>query len=127
MNNVVLDKSFRLALECVALYQWLMEEQKEFVLSKQMMRSGTSVGANVTEAQDAQSRNDFISKMSIALKEARETQYWLRLIEESGYVIKSQRINMRNGGVFQVEHLINQNKEVIALLSSIIITSKETR
>ena len=81
----------------------------------------------MTEAQDAQSRNDFISKMSIALKEARETQYWLRLIEESGYVIKSQRINMRNGGVFQVEHLINQNKEVIALLSSIIITSKETR
>lgn len=81
-ENVVLEKSYRFALEVIELYK-LMAAQKEHVLSKQLLRSGTSIGANVEEAQAAQSRNDFLSKMSIACKEARETRYWLRLLQQS--------------------------------------------
>lgn len=80
--NVVLDKSYAFALAVIATYQ-RMTEQREFVLSKQLLRSGTSIGANVEEAQAAQSTKDFVSKMSIACKEARESRYWLRLLDRS--------------------------------------------
>ena len=76
-DNPVLDKSFQFSVRIVKLYKYLVAEHKEYVLSKQLLRSGTSIGANVNEAQAAQSKADFIAKMSIASKEARETQYWI--------------------------------------------------
>ena len=81
-KSLVGEKSFDSALEIISLYKRLIEE-REFILSKQLLRSGTSIGANVEEAGAAQSRKDFLSKMSIASKEARETQYWLRLLQQS--------------------------------------------
>lgn len=81
-ENIIQTKSFDFALQIIDLYVKLKEE-KEFVISKQVLKSGTSIGANVEEATAAQSRRDFISKMSIASKEARETRYWLRLLQKS--------------------------------------------
>lgn len=83
-GNVVREKSYAFALRTVKLYKYLIEEKKEYVLSKQVLRSGTSIGANVEEAIGAQSQKDFINKMSVAYKEARETHYWLRLLTDSG-------------------------------------------
>lgn len=77
-DNPVLDKSFQFSVRIVNLYKHLVKEHKEYVLSKQLLRSGTSIGANVNEAQAAQTKPDFIAKMSIASKEARETQYWMK-------------------------------------------------
>ncbi|MEN6623665.1 MAG: four helix bundle protein, partial [Smithella sp.] len=79
------QRSFEFALNIIELYKHL-NSNKEYIISKQLLRSGTSIGANIQEAQAAQSRNDFISKMSIASKEARETKYWLRLLDLSGYL-----------------------------------------
>jgi len=75
-ENVIETKSFKFAIRVVNLYQYLTENKKEYILSKQLLRSGTSIGANVTESQNAQSNLDFINKMSIALKETSETKYW---------------------------------------------------
>ena len=85
-NQNVQDKSFAFAIRIVNLSKYLQSEKKEFVLSKQVLRSGTSIGANLSEAQQAQSRADFTSKLNIALKEATETQYWLRLLHATGYL-----------------------------------------
>ena len=85
-DNLVADKSKAFAIRVIRLYQHLNTEKKEFVLSKQILRSGTSIGANVREAISAQSKADFIAKMQITLKEATETQYWLELLNESGYI-----------------------------------------
>ena len=82
-ENVILEKSYALALAVISLCRELQMKQHEYVLSRQLMKSGTSVGANVEEAQAGQSRADFLSKMSVAAKEARETHYWLRLIRDS--------------------------------------------
>ena len=81
MKGVLEEKSFQFAIRIVNLNRFLVENKKEFVLSKQILRSGTSVGANISEAQFAQSKADFVSKMHISLKEASETRYWLRLLE----------------------------------------------
>jgi four helix bundle protein len=86
MENIIEDKSFRFAVRIVNLYKYLCRTQKEYVLSKQVLRSGTSIGANIAEAQQAQSRADFIAKLSIALKETSETKYWLRLLKATGYL-----------------------------------------
>ena len=86
MNTTVEEKSFRFAIRIVNLYRFLCREKKEFVLSKQLMRSGTSIGANIAEAQQAQSRADFVSKMNIALKETAETDYWMRLLHATEYL-----------------------------------------
>jgi four helix bundle protein len=86
MENVVVDKSFDFAVRIVGMYQYLCETKKEYVLSKQTLRSGTSIGANVSEAEQAQSKRDFLAKMNIALKEAAETEYWLRLLHKTGYI-----------------------------------------
>ena len=86
MENIIKDKCFLFAVRVVKLCRFLREEKKEFILSKQLLRSGTSVGANVAEAQHAQSRADFRSKMEIALKETSETKYWLRLMKETDYL-----------------------------------------
>ncbi len=84
--NVVREKSYAFAVRIVRMYQHLSEEKREFVLSKQALRSGTSVGANVEEAIGGTSKRDFIAKMSIAYKEARETSYWLRLLRDTDYL-----------------------------------------
>ena len=85
-DNVILNKSKAFAIRIIKLYQYLCSEKKEFILSKQVMRSGTSIGANVKEASQGQSKADFYTKLHIALKEASETEYWLELLHESGYL-----------------------------------------
>jgi four helix bundle protein len=85
-ENLIQEKSYSFALRIVKLYRWLCEEKKEFLLSKQLLRCGTSVGANVEEAIGAHSQKDFHSKIRIAYKESRETHYWLRLVHDSNYI-----------------------------------------
>ena len=85
-ENPVRDKSRAFAIRIVRLYQFLSVEKKEYVLSKQVLRSGTSIGANVKEATQAESKADFIHKMAIALKEASETEYWLEILNETDYL-----------------------------------------
>ena len=86
MENAVADKSVAFALRVIALYKYLCDEKNEYVLSKQVLRSGTSIGANIAEAQCAISRKDFLSKMYIAFKECAETKYWLELLFRSNYI-----------------------------------------
>jgi len=112
-HNVILEKSYALALRMVELYKYLMEEKKEFVLSKQILRSGTSIGANVEEAIGAQSDKDFLSKMSVAYKEARETKYWLRLLNDSEYLEEKE-----------AQSLFQDIEEVLKLLGAIQKTMK---
>jgi len=112
-KNIIKDKTFEFAKEIVYLYKNLAEN-KEFVLSKQLLRSGTSIGANVREAEHAQSKADFIYKMSIALKEANETEYWLDLLFETKYL-----------SVEKFQSIKNKNIEILKLLISIINTSKK--
>ena len=109
-ENIVEDKAFQFAIRIVELYKYLLAEKKEFVLSKQVLRSGTSIGANVTEAQAGQSRKDFIAKLSIASKEARESYYWLRLLKATGYLSK--------------DDLLNECDELVRLLTSIVKTTQ---
>ena len=110
-SNIIVDKSFNLSLSIIDLYKKLVVE-KEDVISKQILKSGTSVGANVEEAQGAQSKKDFISKMSISYKEARETKYWLRLLQKSDLT----KIN--------VDDLLIDVIEINKILASIIKSSE---
>ena len=114
MDNVVADKSKSFAIRIIKFYKYLCDEKKEFVLSKQILRSGTSIGANIRESKNAQSKADFISKMNIALKEADETAYWMELLQESEIIEKSQVID-----------LYELNTELIKLLTAIIKSSKK--
>ncbi len=84
-DNIVLDKSFHSAVRIIKLFQYLCNDKKEFILSKQILRSGTSIGSNAEEAHGGISMSDFSNKISLAYKEARETHYWLRLLFASGY------------------------------------------
>jgi four helix bundle protein len=95
-DNEVLDLSLNFAVRIVRLYQFLCENKREFVLSKQLLRSGTGIGANVREAVYAQSRKDFVSKMSIALKEASETEYWLELLRKTDYLDEKQYVSIQS-------------------------------
>ena len=88
MTSIIYEKSFRFSLRIVKLYQYLQKTKREMVMSKQLLRCGTSIGANVADAQHAQSRADFCSKLNIALKEATETKYWLRLLEATDYLTR---------------------------------------
>ena len=90
MDNIIENKSFEFAVRIVRLYQYLVNEKKEYTLSKQLLRCGTSIGANVAEAQKGQSKADFSAKMNIALKEANETHYWLRLLYRTDYIIDTE-------------------------------------
>lgn len=90
MDNVIENKSFQFTIRIVRLYKFLCEEKKEYILSKQLLRAGTSIGANVTEFQQAQSKPDFVSKISIALKEASETKYWIKLLGATEYLSENQ-------------------------------------
>ncbi len=89
-KNVLKEKSYKFALRIVRLYKFLTSEQKEYVLSKQVLRSGTSIGANIAEASQAQSKADFLHKLSISLKESFETQYWIELLRDSEFVTPEQ-------------------------------------
>ncbi len=111
-ENVIKQKSFTFAIEIVTLYKALAE-RKEFVLSKQLLRSGTSIGANIRESEHAQSKADFIHKLSIALKEANETEYWLDLLYETRYVSESEFQSIKPKVI-----------EILKILVSIINTSK---
>lgn len=113
-ENIIKNKSFAFALRIVKAYQFLCEHKKEYILSKQMLRSGTSVGAMVREAEHAESSADFVHKMAIALKEANETEYWIELIEQSNYLEEKVAISLKN-----------DLAEILKLLIAIIKTSKE--
>ncbi len=113
MSNVIVDKSKSFALRIIKVCQHLCCEKKEFVLSRQMLRSGTSIGANVKEAIRGQSKADFHAKMCIALKEASETEYWLELLHESGYLDKA---------VF--DSIFSDCQEILKILMSITKTTK---
>ncbi len=95
-ENQIESKSFDFAVRIVNLYKLLTEQKKEFVLSKQLLRSGTSIGANVAEAQRGQSKADFVAKMSISLKEANETNYWLKLLYKTEYLTEQQFLSISN-------------------------------
>ena len=112
-DNIIISKSYSFALEIVNLYKLLVAE-KEFVLSKQLLRSGTSVGANVHEAIASESKKDFIHKLGISLKEARETLYWLKLLKDSEYITDEKFITLENSC-----------SEIIKILNSIILTTKQ--
>ena len=113
-DNVIKNKSFNFALRVVKLYQFLNQEKKEYVLSKQLLRSGTAIGALFHEAEQAESKLDFIHKLAIAQKEANETDYWLELLFHSGYLNETQFQSLKNDIV-----------EINKILASIIITTKQ--
>ena len=114
-KGLLWTKSFAFALRVVKLAKYLQEEKREFVLSKQVLRSGTAIGALVREAEHAQSKADFISKMNIALKEANETDYWLDLLHQSGYLTQGSY------------HSIHPDmQELLKLLVAIVKTSRES-
>jgi len=112
-NNIIKEKTYCFALQVIKHYM-KMQQQNEFILSKQLIRSGTSIGANVEEATAALSRKDFISKMSISSKEARETDYWLRLLRDSKLC---KNIDFTD--------LIKESEEIIAILTSIVKTTSK--
>ena len=110
-ESIIKDKSKQFALRIIKMYQYLtkVSDNKEYIISKQVLRSSTSIGANVKEALRGQSRNDFRAKLSIALKEASETEYWLELLYESGYLDQDSYTS-----------IINENVEIIKILTSIV-------
>jgi len=93
-QTAAVEKSFEFAVRIVNLYKYLVREHKEYTLSKQLLRCGTSIGANIAEAQRGQSKADFAAKMSIALKEANETQYWLKLLYRTEFLSESQYLSL---------------------------------
>ena len=113
-ENVIVKKSKAFALRIINMYKYLCSEKREYVMSKQVLRSGTSIGANVREGVRGQRKPDFIAKMSIAQKEAEETCYWLELLYESGYINKS---------IF--ESMYRDNLEINRILASIILTARQ--
>lgn len=113
-NNIIVEKSKAFAIRIINLYKYLCEEKHEYILSKQLLRSGTSIGANVKEAIRRQSKDDFIHKLNISLKEASESEYWIELLFETDYITKQQ-----------FDSLIGDCRELIKLLTSIIKTSRK--
>jgi len=110
----IYEKSFAFALRIVKLAKYLQEDKKEFVLSKQVLRSGTAIGALVREAEHAESKSDFAHKMNIALKEANETLYWLELLQQADYITDQSFKSMQS-----------DSEELVKLLVSIVKTTKE--
>ena len=114
MESVLEKKSFQFAIRIVNLYKHLRSTKKEHTLSKQLLRSGTSIGANIAEAQQAQSKADFVSKLSIALKEATETKYWIRLMGATGYLLEQEQ-----------QSILSDCVELEKMLVSSVKTSKD--
>ncbi len=115
-KNITENKSFNFAVRIINLYKHISKEKSEYVLSKQLLRSGTSIGANVSEAVQGQSRNDFLAKMNIALKEAYETEYWLRLLRSTDYLSEKEYTS-----------IYNDCTELEKLLVSIVKTTKKSK
>ncbi len=115
-NNIVVTKSKNFAIRIIRLYQYLTAEKNEYVLSKQILRCGTSIGANIKEAVRGQSKADFSSKMNIALKEASEVEYWLELLYETDYITQNQFISINN-----------DITELLKLLTSIVKSSSQNK
>ena len=113
-ENIVRKKSFSFALKIIDLYRFLVQK-REYVLSRQILRSGTSIGANIEEAQAAVSRKDFVNKIGIASKEARETRYWLLLLIESEFLVGYQDTSL----------IQNELEEIIKILTSIVKTTRQ--
>ncbi len=114
-ENTVRSKSYKFSLRIIKLFIYLKEEKKEYDLSRQLLRSATSIGANIEEAEGGQSKKDFINKISISYKEARETHYWLRLLRDTDFI--EQKI---------AESLINDCEELLKMLTAILNTSKSS-
>jgi four helix bundle protein len=112
-DNVIKTKSYQFAIKIVSLYKFLVENKKEYILSKQLLRSGTSVGAMVREAEHAESKVDFNHKLSIAQKEINETLYWLELLKDSDYLSKEK-----------FDNIFNDALEIIRIITKIITTIK---
>ena len=112
--NILQEKSFAFAIRIVKLYKYLCEEKKEFVLSKQIVRCGTSIGANIEEAIGGQSDKDFLSKLGISYKEARETIYWLRLLMATNYLLPEQ-----------VESMLQDADEICKIIAKIKTTTSQ--
>jgi four helix bundle protein len=115
-SNIIVDKSYKFSVRIVKLYKFLTEEKKEYILSKQILRCGTSIGANIEEAIGARTKRDFINTMAIAYKEARETKYWLRLIKDCEYLDEKL-----------FKSIFGDCEEINKILCSILITSKRER
>ncbi|ETI89124.1 MAG: hypothetical protein Q607_CBUC00182G0104 [Clostridium butyricum DORA_1] len=113
-ESLIYEKAFKFAIRIVNLYKYLCKEKNEYTLSKQVLRSGTSIGANTKEAVQASSKRDFLMKMNIALKEASETDYWLKLLKSTDYLDAKTS-----------ESIINDCKELNKMLASIVKTTKE--
>ena len=113
--SIIKEKSFRFAIRIERLYQFLTETKKEYVLSKQLLRSGTAIGALVREAQNAESKNDFIHKLGISQKECDESMYWLELLKETEYIDEKEFDAINNDAI-----------ELLKMLRSAIITSKKS-
>lgn len=113
-DNIAYEKAFVFAVKIVKIYKFLSTQKREYILSKQVLRSGTAIGANIKESIYAQSKKDFLSKMSIALKEASETEYWLKLLVETEYLDRQS-----------TEPVIKECIELIKLLTSITKTVKQ--
>ena len=114
-ENVVMSKSYAFALRTIKLYKYLIADKKEYVLSKQLLRSGTSIGALIKEAEHAQSKADFLNKMNVALKEANETEYWIELLRDSDYLSTTESLS-----------ILENTSELIRLLASIVKSTKGT-
>jgi four helix bundle protein len=112
-HNIIQKKSFAFAIRIVKVYKYLSENKKEFVLSKQLLRCGTSIGANIEEAIGGHSDKDFFAKLTIAYKEARETKYWIKLLFETEYITKEQS-----------DSLLNDNEEILKIIGAIQKTIK---
>lgn len=115
-ENIITKKSFDFAVKTVNLYKSLVGTHKEYVLSRQLLKSGTSVGANVRESQNAESTADFIHKLSIAQKECHETIYWLDLLKSTSYLNEKEYFKMNNDA-----------QELLKIIRSIILTTKQNR
>ena len=113
-DNVIVQKSYAFSLRCVKLYKYLCSRDGNYIIGKQLLRSGTSIGANVREALRAQTRPDFITKLNVALKEASETEYWIELLRDSDYISSSQ-----------AESMLADCVELLKILTSIVKKSKE--
>ena len=114
MENIIANKSFLFAVRTVKLCKYLQQSKKELVMSRQLLRAATSIGANVSEAQYAQSRGDFVAKLQIAMKEAGETDYWIRLLRETDYLSEKE-----------YRSIITDCREVESILAAILKSSKK--
>jgi len=113
-ENLVMDKSYAFALRIIGLYKYLTSEKKEYVLSKQLLRSGTAIGALIKESEHAQSKADFLNKMNVALKEANEVTYWLQLLNDSSYISEKE-----------YNSIFPESEAILKMLISIVKTTKQ--